>query len=40
MDADVPAAGVGAFSKSVRVKALDENMRDMPDVPMLADDQY
>ena len=37
MDADV---GVGAFSKAVKAKALEENVRDMPAIPMLADDQY
>jgi essential nuclear protein 1 len=39
MDADAGAA-VGAFSKAVKAKALEENVRDMPAIPMLADDQY
>ena len=33
-------AAMGAFSRSVKVKALEENPRDMPSIPMLADDQY
>ena len=31
---------MGGFSKSVKVKALEESARDMPAIPMLVDDQY
>ena len=39
METDI-SAGVGGFSKSVKVKALAENIHDMPAIPMLADDAY
>ena len=39
METDL-TAGVGGFSKSVKVKALAENIHDMPAIPMLADDAY
>ena len=43
-DADVTETdltdGLGAFSKSVKVKALEENIHDMPAIPMLADSAY
>ena len=39
METDI-SAGVGGFSKSVKVKALAENIHDMPAIPMLTDDAY
>ena len=40
MDMSRSGGAMGGFSKSVKVKALEESARDMPAIPMLADDQY